>query len=340
MIKKLFQNMRCSRLYAISFIATMLSVLPIEGKTKIDALANPDATKETKALYKRLCKAYGKQCLTATMAEVNWNNANADRVATLTGQSPAINCYDFIHLHFSPSNWINYDDVTPVREWHDKGGIVSAMWHWNVPIAEGSEERAFYTKQNDKPNLFRPSNCVKEGTWERKVFLEDMRKVAGHLKALQELHIPVLWRPFHEAKGNYDVYEKGKGAWFWWGSEGAEPLKAMWIEMFEYFKREGVNNLIWVFTDIPDHLDRSWYPGDEYVDIVGVDIYNKTNPKDIAEIYGNLTLLYPGKMCTLSECGSVSTLSEQWKAGARWIWAMPWYGKGHATDEWWLDAHQ
>lgn len=323
--------------HILSTILLLLFILPLQGKVKLDALSNPNATKATQALYKQLRKAYGKKCLTATMAEVNWNNTNANKVKDLTGITPSINCYDFIHLPYSPSNWINYDDITPVKEWHENGGVVSAMWHWNVPIAEASTERAFYTKQKNIVNNFRPSNCMKEGTWERNVFLEDLKKVAGHLKALQKIGIPVLWRPFHEAKGNYDVYEKGKGAWFWWGTEGAEPLKAMWIEMFEYFKAEGVNNLIWVFTDIPDHLDRTWYPGDEYVDIVGVDIYNNDNPKDIARIFNDLTVLYPGKMCTLSECGSVCNISDQWKAGARWLWAMPWYGKGHATDEWCQD---
>lgn len=304
----------------------------------ISPLVNRKATAETKALYKRLCDIYGKECLVAAMAEVNWNNKNAEMVHGLTGKYPEINCYDFIHLNYSPSSWINYDDLSPVTEWNKKGKIVSAMWHWNVPIAEGAKEVSFYTKHKDKNIDFRPSNCLKKGTWERKVFLDDMQKVAGHLKALQQQGIAVLWRPFHEAKGNYDVYEKGKGAWFWWGSEGPEPLKKMWIEMFTYFKKQGVNNLIWVFTDIPDHLDRSWYPGDQYVDIVGVDIYKKNNPKDIADIFHNLQQLYPSKMCTLSECGSVCNLSDQWKAGAKWLWAMPWYGKGHATEEWWHDA--
>lgn len=36
-------------------------------------------------------------------------------------------------------------------------------------------------------------------------------------------------------------------------------------------------------------------------------------------------------------------LSEQWNAGARWLWFMPWYDNdgaalSHADKEWWQDA--
>ncbi|MDR2955634.1 MAG: hypothetical protein LBV43_11185 [Prevotella sp.] len=48
-------------------------------------------------------------------------------------------------------------------------------------------------------------------------------------------------------------------------------------------------------------------------------------------------------MIALTESGTVGLLSEQWNAGARWAWFMPWYGTNdsgakHATDEWWQDA--
>ena len=37
--------------------------------------------------------------------------------------------------------------------------------------------------------------------------------------------------------------------------------------MFETFKSKGINNLIWVWTT--ETNDDTWYPGDEYVDIIG-----------------------------------------------------------------------
>ena len=71
------------------------------------------------------------------MANVNWNNSCAEKVYKLTGKYPAMNCYDFIHICFSPANWIDYTDITPVKDWNDAGGIVQLMWHFNVPNKEG-----------------------------------------------------------------------------------------------------------------------------------------------------------------------------------------------------------
>ena len=55
-------------------------------------------------------------------------------------------------------------------------------------------------------------------------------------------------------------------------------------------------------------------------------------------------------MVALSECGAyvdtqspLGLLSEQWTAGARWLWFMPWYDNegaslSHADKAWWQDA--
>ena len=59
-----------------------------------------------------------------------------------------------------------------------------------------------------------------------------------------------------------------------------------------------------------------------------------------------LQATYPNKMITLSECGNVGLISEQWTNGARWSWFMPWYqynattldGHEHANTAWWQDA--
>ena len=156
--------------------------------------------------------------------------------------------------------------------------------------------------------------------------------MSAYLKLLKDANIPVLWRPFHEAAGG----------WFWWGKD-ADSFKALWIAMFDYFKGQGLNNLIWVWTT--ESGDEDWYPGDQYVDIIGRDIYEKETADCVAQ-YAAISATYGNKMITLSECGSVGLVSEQWTAGARWSWVMPWYGgEGedgtpvvHADEAWWKDA--
>lgn len=63
---------------------------------------NADATAETKALYQKLVNNYGKKIFSATMANVAWNNENAEKVYQLTGKYPAINGYDYIHCNQAP----------------------------------------------------------------------------------------------------------------------------------------------------------------------------------------------------------------------------------------------
>ena len=400
-------------------------------------------------LYNYLLDNFETKTLSAMMADVAWNTEMSEKVYGWTGKYPAINCFDYVHLPASVAgaDWINYGDITPVKDWSDKGGIVAAMWHWNVPkkaVGEASSTRiwegetvmpgdwsgnvqmtddaakavfadaqvgqvirvavkdvaagaqgsfknsgwseiasgtdyfdisgdytlvitedilkslqeggliigghdytavAVYLESNGTaldPNKdyafykadteFDAANATVEGTWENKVFTEDLKNIAAYLKLLRDADIPVLWRPFHEAAGG----------WFWWGKDAAS-FKSLWIAMFNYFKTEGLDNLIWVWTTEGDDAD--WYPGDQYVDIVGRDIYNKETADCVSE-YTSIAGNYGNKIVSLSECGTVGLISEQWASGARWSWFMPWYDGTnedgspvvHADEAWWKDA--
>lgn len=400
-------------------------------------------------LYNYLLDNFETKTLSAMMANVAWNTEMSEKVYGWTGKYPAINCFDYVHLPASVAgaDWINYGDITPVKDWSDKGGIVAAMWHWNVPkkavgeasstqiwegetvmpgdwsgnvqmtddaakavfadaqvgqvirvavkdvaagaqgsfknsgwseIASGTDyfdisgdytlvitedvlkslqeggliigghdytAVAVYLENNGTaldPNKdyafykadteFDATNATVEGTWENKVFTEDLKNAAAYLKLLRDADIPVLWRPFHEAAGG----------WFWWGKDAAS-FKSLWIAMFNYFKTEGLDNLIWVWTT--EGNDADWYPGDQYVDIVGRDVYNKETADCVSE-YTSIAEIYGNKIVSLSECGTVGLISEQWASGARWSWFMPWYDGTnedgspvvHADEAWWKDA--
>lgn len=404
------------------------------------SLVNAAATPEAKRVYDYLKETYESKTLSAMTANVSWNTDESERVFQLTGKYPAMNCFDYGHLPHSGSNWIDYGDITPVEEWWNAGGLVKAMWHWNVPTkkpdsfsrelwvgeetlpadwsgsvqltddaskaifadaevgnvikvttsnvdggaqgsfknsnwaqiapgtdyfdidgdfelviteeilsslqeggvivgghdytvtgiyltggAAGNIEYAFYREDTS----YDAANATVSGTWENDVFISDLTKISGYLKLLQDAGIPVIWRPFHEAAGG----------WFWWGKD-ADSLKKMWVAMFEFFKAEGINNLIWVWT--VEGNDEEWYPGDAYVDMVGRDLYGKDTDYCVEE-FTSIAAIYGDKIVSLSECGSVGLISEQWEAGARWAWFMPWYDNEgaetpHATDEWWQDA--
>ncbi len=284
------------------------------------AMANPipAATK----LYEYLLSIYGEYTLSGAMAKVNWNTTECEWIHSWTGYYPAVAYFDYIHLSWSPANWIDYGDITPVQDWWNAGGLVGASWHWLVPKYEGSSDLVY-----DTTTSFSAANVPVEGTWENEVAKADLDKVAAYLLLLQDAGIPVIWRPLHEASGNtYTQWHSG--AWFWWGDDGGAAYKALWQYMFNYFSDKGLRNLIWVWTTqttTEQYSDYAYYPGDEYVDIVGKDIYNEEDASVIASEFTTVTQMVTNKMVALSELGGDATMTEQWNAGAKWLFYMPWY---------------
>lgn len=342
--------------HSITFTTKAKSNTSTESISKSLVTENP--LSQTKAIYDYLLSIYGKKIVSASMANINWNLNEAKLVYSATGKYPAIATMDYIHLFTNRSDWTNkywvidYHLTDEIRQWVADGGILAASWHWMVPTSEGvdmTKDGAMVTSP-DKTS-FKPSNMFVEGTWEKSVHDEDLAILADRILELQDAGIALIWRPFHEASGNAN---SGGSAWFWWGREGAEVYKKVWIDMFDYFKEKGIRNLIWVWTTQTGYgydtakgilPDADWYPGDEYVDIIGRDEYTRTVSESAAE-FEAITEAFPNKMVTLSECGSVAKLSEQFAQGATWSWAMPWYqyeattldGHEHADTNWWTDA--
>jgi len=330
------------------FLTTALFLLTgLLGSRANDMLAQPvdaQATTEAKALYQLLLSNYGQQPLTCSMANPVWDYQMATDVHTLTDKWPAIHCFDLMHLCYSPTDWINYENITPVQEWHQQGGYVSLMWHWQVPASstdaakQSVQERGYTSTASE--TTFDPTNLQTSGSWEHTLFYQDLWEACTVLKALQDAGIAVLWRPFHEASGNV-CNPQGGQAWFWWGKGGPEVFKDLWHRMYDYFQQQNIHNLLWVWTSC--FTDSDWYPGDAYVDIVGTDIYNEKDPAVITQRFQDLTQRYPSRMVALTECGNVPYLSTMWEEGALWSWVMPWYGNSGddtpwVSDRWWKDA--
>jgi mannan endo-1,4-beta-mannosidase len=295
----------------------------------------------------------GENILSGTMANVAWNTNEAEWVYYHTGKWPAINGFDYLHLYASPSSWIDYGNTSVVEDWWNNGGLVTASWHWNVPDNSGVEGRySFYWGSEPDQTRFDIKKIDDVNSIEYKRIMADIDKISDYLKLLKEKNIPVIWRPLHEAAGNIGAFPGGQ-AWFWWGAGGAEYFIKLWRLMFNRLTNQHeLNNLIWVWTS--QMTDADWYPGDDYVDVVGRDIYNQQEPATIKSEFTVLQQRYFGKPVALSECGNVARITTQWSAGAKWIWFMPWYDYDrtlnpsseafkirthqHATIDWWEDV--
>lgn len=289
-----------------------IELVPIDASERFNltqTLVTPEPIPEASCLYQFLLDNYGEKIISGAMtlgstAESDW----IDWIETNTGKEPALLGFDFMHSG-RDYNW--YDDATPVndaRDWYNRNGIPVMMWHWRDP-SKNTEE--FYTEDTDfdVSTIFEPQSAAYQA------MIDDIDYISQLLKPLNDDGIPLIWRPLHEAAGG----------WFWWGAQGPEACKELYHIMYDRMvNHHGLNNLIWVWTNEPN--DDEWYPGDEYVDIIGRDIYDQGNHTSMIGEFNNINDTYNGtKMIALSENGSFPDPDNLVDDGARWSWFMPWY---------------
>ena len=280
-------------------------------------LVTPNPSPEAVKLYNYLKESYGKKIhsgatgITSSLDEENW-------IFSQTGKYPALAGFDFMN-HTRNYSWEIKDDlVKNAQYWWSQKGMVACHWHWRDPLRKND---AFYSPSGNsgENTTFDASKVSDTLSVEYKAIMTDIDTIATYLIKLRNANVPVLWRPLHEASGK----------WFWWGYKGADATKALWKVMFDRLvKYHGLNNLIWIWTSDIKADNMTWYPGDDYVDILGMDIYPTDG--DFSSQVNSFTKLksdFSGKkLITLSENGSIPDPDNLVKDKAGWLWFMPWYG--------------
>lgn len=294
----------------------------------IDAnLVTPNPSIETVKLYNFLKNNFGTKIISGTMARHSTNIEEAQWVYDQTGKWPALTGFDYIDHTWLNQNWVKYDDVfTLGKAYWENNGLVTLTWHWRDPLTKSGD---FYT---DKTN-FDITKISQTSSPEYSAMIADIDVIAAYLKQFKDANIPILWRPLHEAAGG----------WFWWGAKGPAACKTLWHLMFDRLtNHHGLNNLIWVWTTEANDEALRWYPGHEYVDIVGMDIYPGENEHGSQHIaFNKVKEIYGGrKIIALSECGSVPDPKKMVEFGDTWSWFMPWNGEFTRDDKhngatWW-----
>ncbi len=189
-----------------------------------------------------------------------------ENLESQTGELPA-----FIGMDYG---WEKLpDDYTDTNklltEYWRRGGLVEISMSPSNPFTGGGL-RDFSLGGHKYDDLFTL------GTEANKRWLQDLDKVAAGLQQLQMAGVVVLWRPLHEMNGDF----------FWWSygendRASKEEYNKLWIHMFHYFTQEKkLHNLLWVYSPVASMWENGvkdtdfYYPGEAYVDIVGMDYYN------------------------------------------------------------------
>lgn len=288
-------------------------------------LSNKDAGKSAKELMSFFTENYGKYIITGQYAS-NEENSELDLIYRTTGKYPAIrfSALENIGESFDDS----FKAIDAAADWYRKGGIVGLMWYWESP----GKKSSVYAKDTD----FKLSDAITdidiaklsqeeirglygEGKISEQCYglMLDIDNMAGQLISLKNKGIPVLWRPLHEASGD----------WFWWGASGTDAYKWLWQLMYtrmtEYFE---LDNLIWIWNgqSASTLVDKSTF------DIAAVDIYMNSE-KDYGSRYEQFAAMQKivgsNKLIALSECSNVPDIDSAFRDNAVWSFFGLWYGE-------------
>lgn len=175
--------------------------------------------------------------------------------------------------------WMTVEKAqTLIRDYRRYRPILCFGWHW----ALGRKWNAWGGPQDrEDPDPYpreRPDvgRVITPGTPEHELMLQDLRRVTEVFLVFQKAGIPILWRGMHEHGGG----------WFWYDDKKTPENSAeLWRITFNYFKEAGVNNLIWQYNSAhglaaDDDYRKRFYPGNDYVDIVDVNMYDSNHKMD------------------------------------------------------------
>jgi hypothetical protein len=258
-----------------TFLFLLLLITVLTGLRAQDMPIDKKATRETIALYRHLKNIAGKGFLFGHQDDlaygVGWKYApGRSDIKDVTGDYPALYGWELGRIELDHP--VNLDSVpfdrmkAFIREGYQRGGVITISWHLNNPLTGG-------TAWQPAPGAVASILPGGEKNALYKNWLDKVAVFLGDLKGPNGEPIPVILRLFHELNGS----------WFWWGGKNCTPaeLKELWRFTVSYLKNEKqLHNLLYAFNTDRFSTEEAWlerYPGDEWVDIGGFDIYQGNN---------------------------------------------------------------
>ena len=266
----------------------LLIFLPFLSEAQDVEPVNKNISQEARQLLDFLYSIEGKYILSGQHNYPNEMNRSSDTIKVYTGKLPAV----------WGSSFRGGSDLNPVltRESikkYEDGYIITLMYHQPRPYADSLGSFRNDISDQEWDQLLTPGTEINQ-TW-----VNDIDEIAAELKVLQDHDVPIIWRPYHEMNGG----------WFWWGQQpGEEGYNRLWRMIYDRFtNHHQLNNLIWVWNanaplqrkvPMDYHL---FYPGNDVVDILAVDIYGGNY---LQEYHDKLVELADGKIIAMGEIGN------------------------------------
>lgn len=205
-------------------------------------------------------------------------------VKSVCNDLPAVLSFDLGHIELGDDRNLDGVPFERIRDeiinHFDHGGMVTLSWHLDNPLSGGTAWVADSLRDIEKNTVA----SVLEGGDKHELFLGWLDKVADFLNSLETpygVKVPVLFRPWHEHTGS----------WFWWGQDfcTAEQYKTLWKMTSDRLKDKGVVNALFAYSpgtesdgNVEKYLER--YPGDDIIDVLGLDSYCHTPEADTTQV--------------------------------------------------------
>jgi len=195
----------------------------------------------------------------------DWENDPLERsdVKAVTGKYPMVLGFDLGGIELgSPVNLdrVPFGMMRKAAQLHaQRGGIVTFSWHPRNPLTGGDA----WDVSSDQV----VKACLQGGELEDE-FHTWLQRAADFIESLGP-DMAVIFRPWHE----------NIGSWFWWGGKlcTAQEYIDLYRTTHAYFTKDrGLKNILWCYSPngpLEPEVYMSRYPGDDFVDILGTDIY-------------------------------------------------------------------
>ena len=242
-------------------------------------IVDTQATQETKELFAYLKDLnqkkdilFGQQHaldegLTLTQEGSRTGSKESD-VKNAVGDYPAVFGWDTLSIDGHEKPGVEGDVQksiqnlsTSMKTAHELGGILTLSMHPYNFVTSGDFK-------DTSGNVV--AEILPGGRYNDKfnAWLDNIASLANSLRTADNRTIPFVFRPFHEQTGS----------WFWWGESTTNPeqYKALYRYTVEYLRdKKEVHNILYAYSPGAGN-DRylKTYPGDDYVDIFGIDSYD------------------------------------------------------------------
>ncbi|GAB1416792.1 glycosyl hydrolase [Paludibacter sp.] len=267
-------------------------------------IVDKNATAETRALLSNLWKIQSQGFMFGHHDDLwygrTWyNEQNRSDTKDVCGDYPAVFSFDLAEImddrYLSEANSIRRRVAI---EAYDRGEVLMACCHLNNPLTGG--DAWDNTKTNVVSSVLSDDNQVNQ---KFKVWLDRLADFANNLKGTDGKLIPIIFRPFHEHTQS----------WSWWGNSctSEEEFIRLWRFTISYLKdTKGVHNLLYAISPQIDSVkDKEYFlyrwPGNDYVDFLGIDSYHGLNPSTLTSNLSTLSTLSREikKPCGITETG-------------------------------------